>query len=91
MTKYRHVLDEHLGLDEAGTALLAVLLLRGPQTARELRDRVERLHDVGDTGQVESALIGLADQGLVVRLARQPGQRDERWAHLLSGPPVAGA
>ena len=84
VTKYRHVLDEFLEINEAKTAVLAVLMLRGPQTARELRDRTERLHDFGETGAVESCLWELAELGHVVRMGRQPGQRDERWVHLLS-------
>jgi uncharacterized protein YceH (UPF0502 family)/gamma-glutamylcyclotransferase (GGCT)/AIG2-like uncharacterized protein YtfP len=83
VTKYRHVLDEALGLEPAQTALLALLMLRGPQTARELRDRVERLHPLADTAAVEEQLDGLASRGYVVRLERQRGQRDERWSHLL--------
>jgi len=83
VTKYRHVFDELLGIDEARTALLGVLLLRGPQTTRELRDRTERLHTFENTGEVEASLNDLAEAGHVVRLDRQPGQRDERWVHLL--------
>lgn len=86
VTKYRHVLDELLGLDQPATALIGVLLLRGPQTARELRDRTERMHEFGDTTEVEEVLRDLADAGHVVCLGRQPGQRDERWMHLLGGP-----
>ncbi len=86
VTKYRHVLDEFLDLDEASVALIGVLLLRGPQTSRELRDRTERLHPFPDTDAVEATLADLAERGLTLRLARQSGQRDERWAHLLCGP-----
>jgi len=84
VTKYRHVFDELLGLDPGQTALLGVLLLRGPQTARELRDRTERLHSFENTEAVETSLRDLAALGHVVRLDRQAGQRDERWSHLLS-------
>ncbi len=84
VTKYRQVLDEFLELEEAATALIAVLLLRGPQTARELRDRTSRMHDFGGTEDVVVTLIDLATRGHVVRLDPQPGQRDERWVELLT-------
>ena len=84
VTKYRQVLDEYLELDEASTALLGVLLLRGPQTARELRDRTSRMHDFEGTEDVVATLIDLATRGHVVRLDRLPGQRDERWMQLLT-------
>jgi len=84
VTKYRHVFDELLGIDVSKTALLGVLLLRGPQTARELRDRTERLHTFESADLVETTLADLATAGHVIRLDRQPGQRDERWIHLLS-------
>jgi uncharacterized protein YceH (UPF0502 family) len=91
-TKYRHVLDEALRLEPGEVAIVSLLLLRGAQTAGELRTRSERQHDFASLGEVEEVLSGLAarDEPLVVRLARQPGQRDERWAHLLSGEPVVG-
>ncbi|MDQ3979093.1 MAG: YceH family protein [Actinomycetota bacterium] len=85
--KYRHVLDQALGLDEAEAALLAVLMLRGPQTAAELRARSERLHEFVDQGEVDAVLARLAHrpEPLVVRLGAAPGQKESRWAHLLSG------
>jgi uncharacterized protein YceH (UPF0502 family) len=87
-TRFRHVADERLGLDGDAVAVLAVLALRGPQTAAELRGRAERLHPFTTVGEVESVLAGLAarPEPLVLELARQPGQRDRRWVHLLSGP-----
>lgn len=85
VTKYRQVLHEFLEIDDARLALLGVLLLRGPQTARELRDRTERLHSFGDIAAVTEVLRQLADEGHVIRLERRPGQRDERWAQLLCG------
>jgi len=84
VTKYRQVLDEFLELEEAATALIAVLLLRGPQTARELRDRTSRMYDFDGTEDVVVTLIDLATRGHVVRLDPQPGQRDERWVELLT-------
>jgi uncharacterized protein YceH (UPF0502 family) len=88
--RYRHVLDEALELDEAELALLGVLMLRGPQTAAELRTRTERLHPFGDQDEVERLLDALARraESLVTRLERAPGQKEARWAHLLGGEVV---
>jgi uncharacterized protein YceH (UPF0502 family) len=85
--KYRHVLDEALGLDPAETALLAVLMLRGPQTPSELRARTERLHQFEDLSEVDEVLRRLAarDEPLVAPLERQPGQKESRWAQLMGG------
>lgn len=85
--KYRHVLDEALTLDPAEMALLAVLMLRGPQTGSELRARTERLHRFDDQAEVDEALRRLAARGepLVALLERQPGQKESRWAQLLGG------
>jgi uncharacterized protein YceH (UPF0502 family) len=88
-TKYRHVADEALGLDRGPLAVLAVLLLRGPQTLGELRIRTERAHPFDNVGDVAAAVRSLVerDEPLVVQLERQPGQKDVRVAHLLSGEP----
>lgn len=85
--KYRHVLGSALGLDDGELSVLAVLMLRGPQTAAELRTRTERLHAFADQAGVDAVLARLADRGekLVVRLAPRPGQKEARWAHLLGG------
>jgi uncharacterized protein len=80
-TKYRHVLDEALGIEDDRLSLLAVLLLRGPQTLNELRSRTERLHAFESNDELESALEGLAASGLT---ERRPGSREARWAQLLS-------
>jgi uncharacterized protein YceH (UPF0502 family) len=87
--KYRHVLGDVLHLGDDELAVLAVLLLRGPQTVGELKGRTERLHPFGDLTAVQQTLERLAarDEPLVVRLERQPGQKDARWAHLLGGEP----
>lgn len=103
-TKYRHVLDEALGVDERELALLTVLLLRGPQTLNELRARTERLADFdgGSPEAVEHDLSRLAarDEPLVVFLEREPGRREPRWATTLTdrasgrgaeGPPARPA
>jgi uncharacterized protein YceH (UPF0502 family) len=84
-TRYRHVADEALGLDGAARAVVAVLLLRGPQTVAELRTRTERQHAFASVEQVESTLARLAvgERPMVVQLERQPGQKEPRWMQLL--------
>ena len=90
--KYRHLLDEALSLDGAELSLLAVLMLRGPQTPGELKARTERLHPFGSTAEVEEALEALAGRELAVRQPRRPGQKEDRFAQLLGGEPEeAGA
>jgi uncharacterized protein len=83
--KYRHLLDEALGVSGEQLAVLAVLMLRGPQTPGELKQRTERLHQFGSTAEVVQTLDGLADRELVRRLERRPGQKEERYAQLLGG------
>jgi uncharacterized protein YceH (UPF0502 family) len=86
--KYRHVLEDVWRLDAQELAVIAVLLLRGPQTVGELKGRTERLADFADLGAVQTTLEGLAtrtDGPFVVRHERRPGQKDARWAHLLGG------
>ena len=83
-TKYRHLLDDTLSLDSASLALLAVLMLRGPQTPGELKQRTERLHRFADLTAIEDGLHSLAGRGLVQQLDRRPGQKEERYTHLLA-------
>ena len=83
--KYRHLLDEALGLAPDEIALLAVLMLRGPQTPGELKQRTERLHRFDDLAAVQTTLDRLTGRDLVVRLARRPGQKEERFQQLLGG------
>jgi uncharacterized protein YceH (UPF0502 family) len=83
--KYRHLLDDALGLDGAEISLLAVLMLRGPQTPGELKQRTERLHRFESTPEIEQALHALAGREFVRRLHRRPGQKEERWEQLLGG------
>jgi uncharacterized protein YceH (UPF0502 family) len=85
--KYRHLLDEALGLSGAEQSLLAVLMLRGPQTLGELHQRTERLHRFSGTAEIEQLLESLASRELAVRVGRRPGQREERYAHLLGDRP----
>lgn len=86
VTRYRQVLDELLGLAEPERALVGMLLLRGPQTAGELRLRTERMVTFGSVGEVQATLDGLAARAepVVSRLPRQPGQKEERFCELLS-------
>src|SRR5579863_6746236 len=93
-TRYRQVFDERLGLDARGLSVLAVLLLRGPQTVGELRARTERMADFGTIDNVEEELRRLAGgpDPLVSQLSRRPGQKEERWTQLLADEPSdAGA
>jgi len=85
--KFRHVLDELLALEPEELAVLSVMMLRGPQTSSELRARTERLHPFADQEDVDDALRRLAarTEPFVARLERQPGQKENRWAHLLGG------
>jgi uncharacterized protein YceH (UPF0502 family) len=88
VTKYAHWLDEVFNFSRAETALICVLLLRGPQTPGELRGRTERLHHFDEIGEVQAALQKLMDREppLAAVLPRQPGTKESRYAHLLSGP-----
>jgi uncharacterized protein YceH (UPF0502 family) len=93
VTKYSHLLADVVGVDTSELALLGVLMLRGPQTPGELHARTLRLADFADLRAVEAALDGLIarqPEALVVRQARRPGQKEVRYAHLLSGEPAAG-
>ena len=83
--KYRHLLDGALGVTRAEIALLAVLMLRGPQTPGELKGRADRLHAFGSLAEVQATLDGLIQRRLVARLPRRPGQKEERYAQLLGG------
>jgi uncharacterized protein YceH (UPF0502 family) len=89
--RYSQNAGKALGLPPQSIALLTALFLRGPQTAGELRINSERLHKFGDILAVEGFLNELAEKGMVRELARQPGARETRWAHLLSGEPVMTA
>jgi uncharacterized protein YceH (UPF0502 family) len=82
--KYRHLLDESPGLARDEQAVLAVLMLRGPQTPGELRARTERMQRFADGAELQATLDRLAERGFAVRLPRRPGQKEERYQHLLS-------
>jgi hypothetical protein len=89
--RWEHRLGSRWRLDDAGEALITLLLLRGPQTPGELRARAERLHGFGSGAEVEEALRRLAggDDPLVRELPRVPGQRECRWAHVMGTEPPA--
>ncbi len=89
--KYRHLLDEALDADDAELSLLAVLMLRGIQTPGELKQRGDRLHRFPDLAMVHETLEKLVERGYVERLARRPGQKEERYRHLLGGKESAAA
>ena len=83
--KYRHLLDDALSLTPSQLAVLAVLMLRGPQTPGELKSRTERLYPFPSLEDVHRTLQDLADRELVERLERRPGQKEERYRQLLGG------
>ena len=85
--KYKHMLPSVYEVEAPAVAVVALLLLRGPQTVGELRGRSDRLYPFSSLGEVQETLDELADRGepLVFKLERQPGQKEARYAHLLSG------
>ena len=90
VTRWRHNVDQRWDLDGGRKAVIALLLLRGAQTPWELRSRSERLHPFATIAEIEDALASLssAPEPLVVELARTPGQKEARFAHLLQGAPA---
>jgi uncharacterized protein len=86
--KHRHTVDEALRLEPPDQAVLTVLALRGAQTVGEIKTRTERMHPFADLRSVEETLEALAARAepLVIRMSRRPGQKEERYMHLLSGP-----
>jgi uncharacterized protein len=89
--KFRHLLDEALGLTPPQISLLAVLMLRGAQTPGELKGRSERLHPFATTVDVEAVLGQLLERELVSRVPRGPGRKEDRYVHLLGSEPSAPA
>ena len=91
--KFRHLLEDALTRSPDELAVLCVLMLRGPQTPGELKQRSDRLHPFTDLGAVHETLRLLIERGLVAELVRRPGQKEERYAHRLSdeadAPPAA--
>jgi uncharacterized protein YceH (UPF0502 family) len=88
VARYSHNLERVLQVPSQSGAILAVLMLRGPQTAGELRINCERLHSFADISAVQGFLDELAARSFVLQLPRLPGARENRWAHLLSGTPA---
>ena len=88
--KYRQTLDRALDLSGAEIAVLAVLMLRGPQTPGELKTRTDRLHGFGDMSELTETIERLISRDLAARLDRRPGQREERYQHRLSEELVEG-
>ncbi|MGH2716079.1 MAG: YceH family protein [Thermoleophilaceae bacterium] len=89
--KYKHVLDQALGLTPGQLSLLAVLMLRGPQTPGELRTRAERMHRFDSNEDLDRTLRELIDRELAAPLPRRPGERGQRYAHLLEGEAAEAA
>lgn len=87
--RYRHLMDEALGADDAELSLLAVLMLRGTQTPGELKQRADRLHGFADLAAVQETLEKLVERGYAERLPRRPGQKEERYRQLLGGEEAA--
>ena len=87
VAKYRHIVYEALEMTRPSIAVLCLLMLRGPQTAGEIRTRSTRLYDFSSIEEVETVLNSLmaGEKPLIARMSRQPGQKEVRYAHLLSG------
>jgi uncharacterized protein YceH (UPF0502 family) len=83
--KYRHLFDEALDLADDELSMLAVLMLRGPQTPGELKQRTDRMHPFADLAAVEDTLLRLIDRELAANLPRRPGQKEQRYVQLLDG------
>src|SRR4051812_29142158 len=86
--KFQHLLTEKLNVDAHERAVLCVLLLRGPQTLAEIRSRTSRLAEFGSLQDVDATLAALRQRDLATEMARRPGQKEVRYAQLLSGPPA---
>jgi uncharacterized protein YceH (UPF0502 family) len=87
--KYRHLAEETLGLNREQLAILAVLLLRGTQTPGELKQRSDRMAPITSLTEVEEILTTLSERGFAQRLPRRPGQKEDRFTHLLGGAEAA--
>ncbi|HXP98878.1 MAG TPA: YceH family protein [Solirubrobacteraceae bacterium] len=81
--KYRHLLAEALPMSSAEQAVMCVLMLRGPQTPGELKQRGERIHEFGGLDEVQATLAALIERDLVSQLGRRPGQKEDRYTQLL--------
>ena len=86
VSKFAQRFTETLNLGRRETAILCVLMLRGPQTLGEIKDRSERIHSFADLEEVEGVLQKLQERGMSIQLAKMPGQKESRFAQLLGGP-----
>jgi uncharacterized protein len=87
VAKYEQIFSQELKLVPREQAIICILLLRGPQTAGEIRSRTERLYAFSNLDEVQETISNLEDMELVSKLPRQPGRKESRYAHLLSGKP----
>ena len=87
VAKYEHIFADDLKLVAREKAVICILMLRGPQTAGEIRSRTERLYSFKDLDEVQETLSALEDTNLVKKLPRQPGRKESRYTHLLGGEP----
>jgi uncharacterized protein len=87
VTKYEERFDRDRNFNSQEAAVMCILMLRGPQTAGEIRGRTERLCSFGGLNEVTDTLESLSALGLVVRMSRQPGQKEARYSHLMCGQP----
>jgi uncharacterized protein YceH (UPF0502 family) len=85
--KYEQIFSDELKLVAGEQAIMTILLVRGPQTVGEIRGRTERLYAFPDLDKVQETISSLTDMELVIKLPRQPGRKESRYAHLLSGAP----
>ena len=87
VAKYEHIFANDLKLVAREKAIICILMLRGPQTLGEIRSRTERLYSFKNPDEVQETLSALEDTKLVKKLPRQPGRKESRYTHLLSGEP----
>jgi uncharacterized protein YceH (UPF0502 family) len=87
VSKYEQIFSQELKLVASEQAIICILLLRGPQTAGEIRSRTERLYPFPGLGEVQETISTLEDMELISKMARQPGRKESRYSHLLSGTP----
>ncbi len=84
--KYEQIFSQNLNIINRETAVICILLLRGPQTLGEIRGRTERLYGFADVDEVKQAITSLEDLGLIRKLDRRPGHKESRYAHLFVDP-----
>ena len=87
VSKYEQIFSQELKIVAREQAIICILLLRGPQTAGEIRSRTERLYPFPSLDEIQETISSLEDMELVKKMARQPGRKESRYAHLLSGKP----